>query len=65
MSQTALLRDLPTHHFLRRTARAKLAAYQHEFPARQFQVVSSLRGPFGWRVEEVPAPRPAGSSLHQ
>jgi hypothetical protein len=49
--QRPALSDLPTHHFFRRTARAKREEYKRAYPDGRFRVVSAVRGPFGWRVE--------------
>ena len=39
-----------SRHFFRRTARASERALEARFPQRDFKVVSSFRGPVGWRV---------------
>ena len=44
----------PTHHIVRRTARAAAARYNaHAYPGRRARVVKARRGPFRWRAEVV------------
>ena len=42
-----------SHHMLRRTARKKERKLEQANPERDYRVESTVRGPFGWRVERT------------
>jgi hypothetical protein len=47
------MRDIVTHHFFRRSARARARKLNANYPTREYKVEPSKRGPARWVVVRI------------